>query len=412
MVVLAACRAPAPSAPTSGASIPASATASCAPGTPQSASTQSSERASPEQAIARLFTGALSADWFSPSFVRAIPVSKLEKDIERFTGNLGALKRVTRRSDDFAVEFEKGLIPTDARFDAEGRFTMVFFHPAELPPVPLGEAVEALGALHGQTSVLVLTDGAERSARRADEPMAVGSSFKLAMLAVLRDDVDKKRRSWTDIVALRAADRSTPTGLLQNWPEGSRLTLESLASLMISQSDNTAADTLLHVIGRDRVESLSSRNRPLLSTRELSILKADGNGGQLARYQAGDESARRAILADIATQPAPGKNRVHSKPTALDVEWLFTARELCALMSKVQDLPLMSINTGPARAADWDHVAYKGGSEPGVINMTTWMRKGARSHCVSATWNDPASSVDDGAFASAYGRVIASLREP
>jgi hypothetical protein len=81
-------------------------------------------------------------------------------------------------------------------------------------------------------------------------------------------------------------------------------------------------------------------------------------------------------------------------------------------MSKVQDLPLMSINTGPARAADWDHVAYKGGSEPGVINMTTWIRKGARSHCVSATWNDPASSVDDGAFASAYGRVIASLREP
>jgi beta-lactamase class A len=377
-----------------------------------SAPVQTSVPATPEQAITRLFTGPLSADWFAPSFVRAVPMSKLEKDLARVSAGLGAFQRVTRRSDDFAVEFEKGSIPTDARLDSEGRFTMLFCHPPELAAVPLNEAVEALGVLRGQTSVLVLTDGAERAARRADEPMAVGSAFKLAVLAVLRDDIDKKRRAWTDIAALRAADRSVPSGFLQTWPEGSRLTLESLATLMISQSDNTAADTLLHLVGRDRVEALSSRNRPMLSTREVSVLKADGNGDWLGRYQAADESARRAILAQIATQPVPAKNRALSKPVALDVEWLFTARELCALMSKVQDLPLMSINSGPARAADWDHVAYKGGSEPGVINMTTWVRKGARSHCVSATWNDPASSVDDGVFASAYGRVIGSLREP
>jgi beta-lactamase class A len=374
-----------------------------------SAPPQSSVSASPEQAVTRLFTGPLSADWFAPSFVRAIPVSKLEKVLARVSGGLGAFQRVTRRSDDFAVEFERGSVPTDARLDAEGRFTMLFFHPAELPPVPLNEAVDALATLRGQTSVLVLADGAERAAHRADEPMAVGSTFKLAVLAVVRDDIDRKRRSWTDIVALRAADRSVPSGFLQTWPEGSRLTLESLASLMISLSDNTAADTLLHLVGRDRVEALSSRNRPLLSTREISVLKADGNGELLGRYQAGDESARRAILAEIAAQPVPAKNRAQSKPVALEVEWLYTARELCALMSKVQDLPLMSIDSGPARAADWDHVGYKGGSEPGVINMTTWVRKGARSHCVSATWNDPVSSVDDGVFASAYGRVIASL---
>jgi beta-lactamase class A len=377
-----------------------------------SAPAQTSAPATPEQAITRLFTGPLSADWFAPSFVVAIPMSKLEKDLARVSAGLGAFQRVTRRSDDFAVEFEKGSIPTDARLDAEGRFAMLFLHPPELAPLPLNEAVEALGALRGQTSVLVLTDGAERAARRADEPMAVGSAFKLAVLAVLRDDIDKKRRAWTDIATLRAADRSVPSGFLQSWPEGSRLTLESLASLMISQSDNTAADTLLHLVGRDRVEALSSRNRPLLSTREISVLKADGNGDWLGRYQAADESARRAILAQIATQPVPAKSRALSKPVALDVEWLFTARELCALMSKVQDLPLMSINSGPARAADWDHVAYKGGAEPGVINMTTWVRKGGRSHCVSATWNDPASSVDDGVFASAYGRVVGSLREP
>jgi hypothetical protein len=46
---------------------------------------------------------------------------------------------------------------------------------------------------------------------------------------------------------------------------------------MISVSDNTAADALLSIAGRENVEKFAPRNRPFLSTREAFILKAVPN---------------------------------------------------------------------------------------------------------------------------------------
>lgn len=42
--------------------------------------------------------------------------------------------------------------------------------------------------------------------------------------------------------------------------------------------------------------------------------------------------------------PLPDTSDFGPNPTAPDVEWFFTAQELCTLISKVADLPLMSIN--------------------------------------------------------------------
>ena len=38
---------------------------------------------------------------------------------------------------------------------------------------------------------------------------------------------------------------------------------------------------------------------------------------------------------------------------AQDVEWFYSARELCTLMDGVDHLPLMSINPGVAARRDW-----------------------------------------------------------
>ena len=63
---------------------------------------------------------------------------------------------------------------------------------------------------------------------------------------------------------------------MHTWPEGSPLTLHTAAVLLVSLSDNTAADLLLAELGRDRVEaSLDGAGvgkhpmlRPFLSTLE------------------------------------------------------------------------------------------------------------------------------------------------
>ena len=78
--------------------------------------------------------------------------------------------------------------------------------------------------------------------------------------------------NWSDVVNV---DRSSiGGGTVAGFPRGAPITLHTLASLMISISDNTATDILLHVVGRENVERMMAamgvrdpaRNRPLLST--------------------------------------------------------------------------------------------------------------------------------------------------
>jgi hypothetical protein len=70
----------------------------------------------------------------------------------------------------------------------------------------------------------------------------------------------------------------------------------------------------------------------------------------------------------------------------------------------------MSINPGVARAKDWQRLAFKGGSEPGVLNLTTsLLGKTGKRYCVAATWNHD-SSLDDVRFMSLYSGLLETLK--
>jgi hypothetical protein len=78
------------------------------------------------------------------------------------------------------------------------------------------------------------------------------------------------------------------------------------------------------------------------------------------------------------------------------VEWPFAATELCNLMAQVEALPLMSINPGVANPNNWARVAFEGGSEPGVLNLTTWLEPDSgEPYCVVTTWNDATQPLED-----------------
>jgi hypothetical protein len=79
-------------------------------------------------------------------------------------------------------------------------------------------------------------------------------------------------------------------------------------------------------------------------------------------------------------------------------------------MAGVANISLMSINPGVADAGDFRHVAYKGGSDTGVINMTTAVttRRGTRI-CFSATLNDARHDVAELGFETSYSAVLRAL---
>lgn len=106
------------------------------------------------------------------------------------------------------------------------------------------EVLEELAALSGEVSFAFcrLTDDgvvAEHAAS-ADLRLALGSAFKLYLLGALAEDVASGRYKWDTVTRLDPARRSWPSGMTQKWPAGAPVTLATLATLMISISDNTA----------------------------------------------------------------------------------------------------------------------------------------------------------------------------
>ncbi|WP_119673239.1 serine hydrolase [Deinococcus sp. RM] len=370
---------------------------------------------SPREVLTRIFGGPFDASLFAPSFLAAVPEAQLRALLDDVTAQFGALKDVQIGAQIAALIFERGqLNVTQFSLDDQGRVTGLVIAPP--PPVftSLDEARAAFAALPGQVSLLLQEVGAPAPAvaLNVTRPLAVGSTFKLAILAELQGQVSAGRGQWTDEVTLSDADRSLPSGTLQDAPMGSRYTLRDLAARMISQSDNTATDLLLGVVGRAGVEARFGQ-RPLPSTREAFALKNPANAALLAEYRAAvlNVPARRAVLDRARVAPLPAAADFAGGGTlARDVEWFATPATLCRLMNDVAALKETQLNPGVADPARFRSVSFKGGSEPGVLNLTTQVTTlTGRTYCVSATWNAPGPLQED-AFVGLYGATLDLLR--
>jgi beta-lactamase class A len=360
----------------------------------------------PAQSIERLFRAeSFDQGWFAPELLSKASADTLRQAVRQLVDNNGAFEGVARRGEEYFVELERALVPTVVGFDAEGRMTTLLFK----RPIPrfstINDAKSAFIALPGKVALLVSQGSHSLIAVNDDRPLAVGSSFKLAVLAAVVDVVGEGKLAWADPETLQSNWRALPTGILQEWPAGSVLTLQSLSELMISISDNTAADALMSLIGRERLEAIAPGNKPFLTTREYFILRAYPNQELRKEYLVAPETKRRALLATVEGLPLPSP-AAFSSDVIPDIEWYFSARELCTLIEKVHGLPAFRINPGLAIPAEWQATAFKGGGDKGVLNLTTWVEtQDGRSYCVVATWNDD-KLLDDERMMMPYAALL------
>ncbi len=366
-------------------------------------------------AITRLFGAAQpSADWLAPSFLEHISISQFSAILSQLKAPLGTFQSVKANPDGtYTAQFSGGTLPINAAaVDAQGRLT-TFAMGMGVPTKPptLEAALANFKAQAGQSSVVVIEDGKPIASLAPQQALAVGSSFKLGILAELQAQIKAGKHRWDEVVPLQEANKSLPSGFLQSWPAGSLLTVQSLAALMISQSDNTATDTLLNLVGREGVTQrlgLSS----VISTRELFALKNPENKALLSRYLAATTPVQRAsVLTDVARAPLPAPTLFASEQAIVpQVEWFVPVTTLCGLMAQVADLPLTQINPGVADPKAFKQVSYKGGSEVGVLNYTTQVTTSkGRTVCISATVNSP-SALNEQAISVAYARLLQAVR--
>jgi hypothetical protein len=74
---------------------------------------------------------------------------------------------------------------------------------------------------------------------------------------------------------------------------------------------------------------------------------------------------------------------------------------------------ILAINPGLASplTGSLDYVGYKGGSEPGVLNLTWLVRNRAGTwHVVTGSWNNPAAPVQEAQLIGLLSRAIQLVR--
>lgn len=402
----------------------------------EAAARQTALEARADQVVALLNGAAAPEDIFTAGFRAAVADAQLTSLSASLTAQFGRAVEVALldpREGTRAVlhiRLERGLAKGSMAIDpaAEGRISELVFTSVDAVTIaddsPAKIAAE-LAALPGTVNAWFapLDGGAPVISINADKPLAIGSAFKLYVLAALAEDVKAGRRAWSDVVALD--QKCYPSGKLQDWPSGAPVTLHTLASLMISISDNTATDQLITVLGKDRIlaamrdsgHGKPGMNDPFLTTRELFLLKASPDE-LIAIWRKGGTVTRTAMAAMIAQTSAP-LEKINAAfaggPKALDIEWFAAPADLArlfAFMRRTADpraFAIMGINpaASPAVKARWDYVGFKGGSEPGAINLTWLLRdKAGRDWVLTLGWNNPAAVVEDGKLEGLAQRIL------
>ncbi|ANT62782.1 hypothetical protein AYJ57_16560 [Salipiger sp. CCB-MM3] len=359
---------------------------------------QEAERA----ALQALLSDGAGAVTVTPEFAQAVPEAQLDGLLETLAAQVGPVEEIDLQpSGAGELRSASHEVPVRIVLDDQGRIAGLRFGAPEPLVADLRAAVAGLEGLGAEVSWLVQRDGEVLAAQGAAHPLAVASAFKLGILSVLAREVRAGKTDWDRVLRIAEPHRSLPTGRLQDFPTDAPVTLHTAALLMIAESDNTATDLLLDLLGRETVaEELGIAPEALLSTREFFALKADPVAAQV--WRDAEPEARPSIAAEAAILP-PDVAAVNG-PSVPGIEWYLPLETLCALIEPMADLPLLQLNPGPASGLA--PAAYKGGSEPGVLNFTVALHGSEeRLICAALTVNDP-GPIDEIAASGAFRALL------
>ena len=283
-----------------------------------------------------------------------------------------------------------------------------------------------------------------------DQSSAVGSSFKLYILAELANQIaaqnvpvespgsdGKTYLSWNTLLPIQSSYKSIPAGGLLFVPENTQYTVRYYAEQMIQRSDNTATDHLLYLLGRKKIEQQMlvtghhnpAQNIPLFSTREFAVMKFLYSDKEIADYFAKSIVDKRALLNDEQRGYQQleyyfAQNGDQQKPVRIDeLEWFASRYDMCRVLVSLHNTAkqknmqsvteILSLDD-PLNIdrEQWSYVGFKGGSEFGVL-AGNWLlqRNDARLFVLSFALSNKQSDIDKQAVVSILQSALALLSQ-
>jgi beta-lactamase class A len=384
--------------------------------------------------LAVLQGAAEPASVFTPAFLTAVPAEQLAKVLGQLKAqygaplSLGAIQPIDARSARIDIVFEKAVVTFTIGVQ-DARLSGLFVTGSRTQGDTLEQITQDIAALPGRTGLVVQTlgDGKAQTiaSANADQRFAIASVFKLYVLAEIDRAVRAGERRWADVLPL--TQKSHPSGITQAWPDNAPLTLQTLATLMISISDNSATDTLIAALGQDRLAAIVRASGhatpedllPLLTTQAVTGLKMPANAALRDRFLAAREQDQASVLAgagDALTLPKLDLSVYTGGPNQIDtIEWFASPADVARLLAMLErdgdpvTKAILKINPGiaPVNAGRWADLGYKGGSEPGIMAMSFLARSAqGERYIVAAMVNDTAADVDQPGFTQLMMRLL------
>jgi hypothetical protein len=384
------------------------------------------------------------AELFAPSFLAAVPEAQLRQVVETQVrpGGPYEVATVHSQTDVSAVLTVRGAAAQTMTISIEAdpphRVVGLLFQPAPVELESWDDLDRRLRAAAPDVALLAaeVVDGRCVSVHAidADRVLPLGSAFKLYVLGTLARSIDAGTARWDDEVEIRDELRVHSSQTYGATPAGTKVRIEDLAAAMISVSDNTATDLVMTYVGREAIESSlaalgmhdPSPNVPFLTTRELSLLKWGVPVEERAAYVRAGTSERRRRLEALPAHGATQDELTGSLDVPADVrhlEWFASPADLCRVHVALRDLAtkpglqpvsrILSVNRGVAFDDGWTRVAFKGGSEPGVL-AGSWLaeRRAGRTFFVAALLENEAGSIETAALGDVGGAfgLLAKVR--
>jgi hypothetical protein len=367
-----------------------------------------------------------AAEVFDARFLADVPETRLAGLLAQLEAQHGrllrteAVERTGTGTGAFALRFERAratatlVLEPGAPWHIAG-FRIVAITPLEaMAPGAMAARFAALPGLAGYAVARLDPSGPVTiQAAMPFQPFAIGSTFKLWVLDAVAEDVATGRLRWDQVV--RLGPRSLPSGVTQDWPLDAAVTVETLATLMIAASDNTATDALIRLLGRDRLEARVAATghsrpelmRPFLTTAEAFRLKL-GPPGQREAFVRGSPLARLLMLQGMPPGIDPGQFEVRRldgpQPVAIDsIEWFASPLDIVRVLDALRRrgdskvLAILAVSPGMAGEVrrDFAYAGYKGGSETGVLNLSWLVRRPSGAwYAITASWNNRSAGLD------------------
>ncbi|MFI6735010.1 serine hydrolase [Nonomuraea sp. NPDC050451] len=355
---------------------------------------------------------------FTAEFLQSVPADRLNQTLTAFKGM--RLQELTRSESTLlvaTVEASGTLLDLSLTTNGAGLVDGLLFRP-HVSPAPkdwaeLDQRLSRLAPQAGFIAAEVTKDGACRPVHSVAPATArpLGSMFKLYVLGTVAERIASGAFGWDTQLTITPELKSLGSGELQNRPDNSKVSVLEAAKLMISISDNTATDLLIHQAGRKNVERTArawgardKRNTPLLTTREMFVLKGAGYPRHARKYLSLGTAGQRAYLDRVVAKVPLSRIAGWTAPRELDtLEWYASPAQLCRAFVRLSELPdkhvgeALSISDAGLALdkAQWPSVWFKGGSEPGVSDLGYLARTAdGRSFVVTTLAIDPKTPFD------------------